>query len=112
MPVTRSGKKTGRYTSSIESDCEEDEIATKPSFNLSHFTKYSGTVNEDPDRFFMIFEHLANLQGLTNEKKVEILPMYLQDVALDLIFQLQSLNQFETLTYDQLKEKLVNLSRP
>jgi len=38
--------------------------------------------------------------------------MYLQDVALDLIFQLQSLNQLDALTYNQLKEKLVNLSRP
>jgi len=79
-------------------------MATKPSFNLPHLTKYLGTVNEDPDLFFMIFEHLANLQGWTNEKKVEILPMYLQGVALDVIFQLQSLNQLEALTYDQLKK--------
>lgn len=38
--------------------------------------------------------------------------MYLQDNALDTIFQLQSQDLMIELTFTQLKDKLVNLSRP
>jgi len=55
MPISRS-KKSGRDSSDKEnSSNEESKMVTKPSFNLPHLTMYSGTLNEDSDRFFMLF---------------------------------------------------------
>jgi len=114
MPVnTRSGGRNINFEKEKE-NCANGEMVTplKPSLNLPHLTKFFGHINEDPDRFFMLFEHLASLQQWDNTKRKELLPMYLQDTALDLVFQLKLQNLVTETTYAELKDKLVSLCRP
>jgi hypothetical protein len=113
MPVTRTGAESYKPNSSDESDSDEEMTnPQKPSYNIPHLTKFSGRHTEDPDRFFLVFEHLASIQGWDETKMKEILPLYLQEIALDYVFQLKALDQYDNLKFSDLKEKLVNIGRP
>jgi hypothetical protein len=116
MPVTRTGKLTYKEEESFESDRDDMEgqgqNTQRHTYNIPHLTKFSGRHTEDPDRFFLLFEHLATLQGWNEAKQKEILPLYLQEIALDYIFQLKALDQYDKLTFAEIKSKLINIGRP
>lgn len=111
MPTTTSGATTTNSDSENSSD-EDDNMATEPNNSSTpHLIRIFLDALPMAQKDILCFPLCTD--G-TQKKQKLILPMYLQEMALDQFSQLQSQNQYATnvLTYEQIKNKLVNLCHP